>query len=77
MDNSLLKNDLQEEVCRLESEINEFKITEEARKHEKVSLLKKYNDTKDYAQIILGSIAELERISISALYVELGLNFES
>lgn len=66
------------ELKSLNDEIKKFKLSDSERKHEKMELLHKYNDTKDYAQTLLGALAECEKVSIGVLYKKLKLeNLES
>lgn len=70
----LLKQKLTTEYRRLEEEIDKFKLSDDNRKHERMKLLQKYNDTKDNAQVILGTLAELECVSTGVLYKNMGLS---
>lgn len=70
------REDLIKEARELDRRIKEFNLSDNERKQEKIKLLHKYNETKDYAQIILGSLAELEQVTVVKLYKDMGLDFD-
>lgn len=76
MNKELDRQKLLEEARELEKEINKYNLTDDQRKLERIELLKKYNKTKDCAQLVLGQLAELECLSTSELYKNLKLNFD-
>jgi hypothetical protein len=75
-DKSKEHQDLVKELRELDKKIQEFELNDEERKRERMNLLHKYNDTKDYAQKILGALAENEQCSTGVLYKRMNLNFE-
>lgn len=64
------------EARELDQKIKKFNLSEEERKRENCELLHTYNDTKDSAQLLLGRLAELEGVSIAALYKQLDIKIK-
>jgi hypothetical protein len=70
------REQLLKEANVLTAKISEINLSEKERKQERIQLLHKYNDTKDHAQLILGSLAELKGISVNALYKKMKISVE-
>ena len=76
MNNNSEKEELIKEIVQLNEKINKLDLNDEERKLERMSLLQKYNDTKDHAQRLLGALAECEKLSTGLLYKKLGIEFD-
>lgn len=76
MDKMSEHQELVREARELDQQIKKFNLSEEQRKRENCELLHVYNDTKDCAQLLLGSLAELEGVSLAALYKQLDINIK-
>lgn len=69
--------ELTKEKRDLQKKLDLCKRAEKTEKFEIVNLLHKYNDTKDASQMILGSFARSEEISVKDLYKKLKLPMDS
>ncbi|CRK90401.1 CLUMA_CG004096, isoform A [Clunio marinus] len=73
---SCQKKNICDELDELDQKIEELTQTETNRKQDKIKLYHKYNETKDAAQLILGTLAEKEGLSIKELYKNMTIDFD-